>query len=138
DVCSSVLPVEILVALCLLVGLLPGFTVAGLLAVAASATVGGDLPEYSLAIWHGINLPLAMSFAALLLGILIYFGRRPLLGWYVHLPQPDARAVFERVMQRLVDMAAVFTLRVDNMSLQRYTLGILLSVLDGRGVLSDD
>src|SRR5690606_31815909 len=84
--------------------------------------------------WHGINLPLAMSFAALLLGILIYFGRRPLLGWYVHLPQPDARAVFERVMQRLVDMAAVFTLRVENMSLQRYLLWMLLSALLVSGV----
>ena len=128
------IPVEILVALCLLVGLLPGFTVAGLLAVAASATLGGDLPEYSLAIWHGINLPLAMSFVALLVGILIYFGRHRLLGWYVHLPQLDARAIFESVMQRLVDMAAVFTLRIENMSLQRYLLWMLLSALLVSGV----
>ncbi|WP_193074691.1 monovalent cation/H+ antiporter subunit A [Pseudomonas sp. FME51] len=123
------IPVEILVALCLLVGLLPGFTVAALLAVAASATLGGDLPEYSLAIWHGFNLPLAMSFVALMLGVLIYFGRRQLLGWYVHLPQLDAKDTFERFIQRLVNLAAVFTLRVEAVSLQRYLLWMLLSAL---------
>ena len=123
------IPVEILVALCLLVGLAPGFTIAGLLAVAAGATLGTELPPYSLAIWHGFNLPLAMSFVALLLGILIYFGRRRLLGWYVHLPQLDAKNIFELVIQRLVNLAAVFTLRLENMSLQRYLLWMLLSAL---------
>ncbi|MEJ6654693.1 MAG: monovalent cation/H+ antiporter subunit A, partial [Pseudomonas sp.] len=123
------IPVEILVALCLLVGLLPGFTVAALLAVAASATLGGDLPEYSLAIWHGFNLPLAMSFVALMLGVLIYFGRHQLLGWYVHLPQLDAKGTFERSIQRLVNLAAGFTLRIEAVSLQRYLLWMLLSAL---------
>ncbi|MDX9875842.1 MAG: proton-conducting transporter membrane subunit, partial [Spongiibacteraceae bacterium] len=46
-------PVEILVALCVLVGLLPGLTVGPLLASAATATVGGPLPPYSLTVWHG-------------------------------------------------------------------------------------
>ena len=123
------IPVEILVALCLLVGLLPGFTVAALLAVAASATLGGDLPEYSLAIWHGFNLPLAMSFVALLLGVLIYFGRHQLLGWYVHLPKLNAKDTFERSIQRLVNLAAGFTLRIEAVSLQRYLLWMLLSAL---------
>ncbi|WP_286977672.1 proton-conducting transporter membrane subunit, partial [Pseudomonas sp.] len=59
-------PVEILVFLCLLVGIAPAYTVAPLLAAAASASLGGELPEYSLAIWHGLNLPLMMSFVALL------------------------------------------------------------------------
>ncbi|SDR91680.1 multisubunit potassium/proton antiporter, PhaA subunit /multisubunit potassium/proton antiporter, PhaB subunit [Halopseudomonas litoralis] len=123
------IPVEILVGLCLLVGLLPGFTVAALLAVAASATLGGDLPEYSLAIWHGFNLPLAMSFVALMLGVMIYFGRRQLLGWYVHLPQLDAKNTFERFIQRLVNLAAGFILRIEAVSLQRYLLWMLLSAL---------
>ena len=75
-------PVEILVAMCLLVGLAPGLTVAGLLSVAAQATVGGELPEYSLAIWHGFNLPLLMSFVALVVGVLVYAARAPLFAWY--------------------------------------------------------
>lgn len=123
------IPVEILVALCLLVGLAPGFTVAALLKVAATATLGGSLPEYDLTIWHGFNLPLAMSFVALVLGLLIYFGRRTLLGWYVYLPQLNGRDIFERVVQRLVNFSALFTLRVENMSLQRYLTWMLLSAL---------
>ncbi|SES17767.1 monovalent cation/H+ antiporter subunit A [Halopseudomonas bauzanensis] len=123
------IPVEILVALCLLVGLVPGFTVAGLLAVAAAATLGGDLPTYSLAIWHGFNLPLAMSVVALLVGVLIYFGRHRLLGWHVHLPRLDAKNLFERVIQRLVNQAAMLTLRIENSSLQRYLLWMLLTAL---------
>ncbi|MDX1298932.1 MAG: proton-conducting transporter membrane subunit, partial [Pseudomonas sp.] len=55
-------PVEILVFLCLLVGIVPAYTVAPLLAAAASATLAGDVPTYSLSIWHGFNLPLLMSF----------------------------------------------------------------------------
>ena len=128
------IPVEILVALCLLVGLAPGFTIAGLLAVAAGATLGTELPPYSLAIWHGFNLPLVMSFVALLLGILVYFGRRRLLGWYVHLPRLDAQGIFERLIQRLVSLAAVFTLRVENASLQRYLLWMLLAALLVSGI----
>ncbi len=54
-------PVEILVVACLAVGILPALTVAPLLAVAARATLATPLPDYSLALWHGFNLPLAMS-----------------------------------------------------------------------------
>src|SRR5690606_19091207 len=61
-------PVEILVFLCLLVGMLPAYTVAPLLAVAAQASLGGPLPEYSLAVWHGFNFPLMMSCVALVGG----------------------------------------------------------------------
>ena len=95
------IPVEILVFLCLLVGMLPAYTVAPLLAVAAKASLGGVLPEYSLAIWHGFNLPLAMSCVALVGGILVYVGRQPLFRWYAGLPEVDARMIFERQVQNL-------------------------------------
>ena len=58
------IPVEVLVVVCLVVGMLPAATVGPVLAVAARATLGGTLPEYSLALWHGWNLPLLMSVAA--------------------------------------------------------------------------
>ncbi|NIU61579.1 MAG: hypothetical protein GWN66_09255, partial [Pseudomonas stutzeri] len=44
------IPVEILVLLCLLVGMLPAFTVGPLLAAAVSGTLNGNVPEYSLSI----------------------------------------------------------------------------------------
>ena len=94
-------PVEILVALCVAVGVFPAITVAGLLAVAASATLGGELPEYHLAIWHGFNVPLVMSFIALFGGIFVYSQRRRLFDLWTRLPEVDAKLVFEGRMQQL-------------------------------------
>ncbi|QJD58879.1 monovalent cation/H+ antiporter subunit A [Pseudomonas sp. gcc21] len=122
-------PVEILVALCLLVGLWPAFTVSSLLAVAASATLGGGLPEYSLSVWHGFNLPLIMSIVAMVVGIIVYFTRRQLFGWYERLPDMDAKLVFENAIQTLVGRAGQFTLLLENASLQRYMTWMLFAAL---------
>ena len=54
-------PVELLVLACLVVGIVPAWSVGPLLAAAARPVVGGTLPEYSLAVWHGFNAPLLMS-----------------------------------------------------------------------------
>lgn len=122
-------PVEILVFLCLLVGMLPGYTVAPLLAVAAQASLNGPLPEYNLAIWHGFNLPLAMSFAATLGGILVYLLRQPLFRWYAGLPEVDAKDVFERGVRVVVALSQRITLQLENGSLQRYLALMLLAAL---------
>jgi multicomponent K+:H+ antiporter subunit A len=55
------IPVEILVFACLAVGIFPALSVGPLLYAAASATLGGDVPEYQLTFAHGFNLPLLMS-----------------------------------------------------------------------------
>jgi multicomponent K+:H+ antiporter subunit A len=65
-------PIELLVLACLVVGVLPAWAIGPLLAAAATPVVGGVLPEYSLAVWHGVNLPLVMSLVATGLGIVIY------------------------------------------------------------------
>ncbi|MBH3481863.1 DUF4040 domain-containing protein [Pseudomonas aeruginosa] len=122
-------PVEILVFLCLLVGMLPAYTVAPLLAAAASASLGGQLPEYSLAIWHGFNLPLLMSVVALVGGVLVYVLRKPLFNWYAGLPEVDAKLVFEQQVQRVVALAARLTAWLENGSLQRYLAWLLGAAL---------
>ena len=66
-------PVEILVVVCLAVGIFPDWTVAPVLAVMAYGTLGMR-PEYSLALWHGFNVPLLMSAIALVAGVVLYFG----------------------------------------------------------------
>ena len=54
-------PVEILVLACIIVGVLPAATVGPFLDMAAHSVLGAATPEYSLAVWHGFNLPLLMS-----------------------------------------------------------------------------
>lgn len=65
-------PVELLVFTCLIVGIFPAQSVGPLLAAAAQPVVGGTLPEYSLAIWHGWNTPMIMSLLAMSGGIALY------------------------------------------------------------------
>ncbi|WP_231422814.1 monovalent cation/H+ antiporter subunit A [Pseudomonas trivialis] len=65
-------PVELLVFTCLLVGIFPAQVVGPLLAAAALPVVGGVLPEYSLAIWHGWNAPMIMSLVAMSGGVVLY------------------------------------------------------------------
>ena len=66
-------PIEFLVIACLIVGIAPGLSVAPFLHVAVTSVLGAETPEYSLAIWHGFNLPLLMSTIALIGGALLYY-----------------------------------------------------------------
>ncbi|WP_234631967.1 monovalent cation/H+ antiporter subunit A [Agrobacterium vitis] len=66
-------PVECLVLVCLIVGIIPAISIGPFLHVAVVSVLRADTPEYSLAIWHGVNLPLVMSMIALVGGGLIYF-----------------------------------------------------------------
>src|SRR5690606_36901116 len=58
-------PVEVLVALCLLVGVFPAVTVGPFLRSAAVSMRGSDLPCYSAAWWRGFKLPLRRSVIAM-------------------------------------------------------------------------
>ena len=125
------IPVEILVLLCLIVGLVPGWTIAGVLTVAAQAALfggtPGTLPAYSLAIWHGLNLPLLMSAVALLGGIALYFGLQRWVNLHKLdatpvLPRRGGRDVFLDLLGRGRGLAATTTLALQNGRLQRYLL----------------
>ncbi|MGO4668435.1 monovalent cation/H+ antiporter subunit A [Bosea sp. 2RAB26] len=94
-------PVMFLVVACLVVGIFPAYTIGPFLHVAVSSVLGGAAPEYSLALWHGFNLPLAMSIVALVAGVLLYrvagaylerCERPPLFG------RIQGQRIFERVM----------------------------------------
>lgn len=65
-------PVEILVLLCLVVGIAPGPSVEPTLTLAVASVLGERTPIYSLQIWHGFNVPLLKSVIALLGGIAFY------------------------------------------------------------------
>ena len=103
-------PVELLVLLCVVVGTLPAWSVGPVLAMAATPVVGGVLPDYSLAVWHGLNAPLLMSLIASVGGIGVYllFARRftarrdvgvPGFGWL------RGQRVFEQCVAMLSDLA---------------------------------
>jgi multicomponent K+:H+ antiporter subunit A len=113
-------PVEILVAVCLLVGIAPTYTVGPMLAVAAASVVGGPVPPYSLAIWHGLNLPLLMSGLALAGGIVMYSQRQWLFRLRDRFPLPLGQVLFGRSLRLVIIAARVMTSGLENGSLQRY------------------
>ncbi|NNM74456.1 monovalent cation/H+ antiporter subunit A [Enterovirga aerilata] len=95
-------PVEILVLTCVLVGVVPGATVGPFLHTAVQSVLGAATPEYSLAVWHGFNLPLLMSGIALVGGILLYMALQPHLWKGIDGPPLlrafEGRRMFERTM----------------------------------------
>ena len=115
-----IVPVEILVALCLLVGILPNFTVAPFLDAASLAVLGENKPDYHIAIWHGFNLPLIMSIVATVGGVIMYTQRSGLFAFYERKFRHDEKIVFESRVQLSVRVAQLFTDFVQNNSLQRY------------------
>jgi multicomponent K+:H+ antiporter subunit A len=100
-------PIGLLAAACLAVGMLPNLTIAPLLAVAAGATLQGPLPAYTLAVWHGIELPLVMSLAAFVLGVAFYFSLQRLFRLHdrVHLGE-TAVAAYAAVTNGLLRLGA--------------------------------
>ncbi len=123
-------PVEVLVALCLLVGLAPAFTIDPLLRAAAGAVLQAPLPEFSLRLWHGFNLPLLMSVLALSGGAALYFARRYYFDLHGYLQRPlDGREISERAVGAAVHGARRLVDSVANDSLQRYVLLTVLAAL---------
>ena len=134
-------PVEILVALCLLVGMLPAITVEPILAVAASSVLQGPVPDHDLAIWHGFNTAFFMSIAALGGGILIYLLRKPLFALQERVESLlDFKALYEFLLEQLLYLANTITSFLNTHSLQRmvFIFMAFILVLGISGVLATD
>ncbi len=123
-------PVEILVALVLLVGIFPAWSVGGLLSVAASAVVPGALPHYELQVWHGFTPAFLMSILALVGGVLLYFQRHLLFELHDRLfPRFSGTWAFERGLNSLGRTLRRLVGLLDNGSLQRYAALLVGSAL---------
>jgi multicomponent K+:H+ antiporter subunit A len=124
------LPVELLVAVCILVGVLPATIVGPALTAATRDALQARPPDASLAIWHGFNLPLAMTLVALAGGVAIYRWRESLYAWHDRVgPGLSGAALFDRTLGALERGAASLTARLENGALGRSTAMLLGSAL---------
>ncbi len=123
-------PIEILVLLCIVVGIFPQWSIGPALDVAARPVVGGAMPPFSLAIWHGFNKPLVMSLIALGGGIALYLllRRGVVAGRFKHAPLLglNGQRLFESTLYGL-DRASRWALAV--LSTYRLQPQMLLMVL---------
>ncbi|WP_045737788.1 monovalent cation/H+ antiporter subunit A [Xanthomonas sp. MUS 060] len=123
------IPVEILVLVCVAVGTVPTLTVAPVLRSAASAILGDALPDYSLALWHGWNAPLAMSLTGVIGGVALYFSLRRLTALYTEVRRSLGKRLFHWHVQTLFGLAARATRLLVNGRLQRSLRCLLLAAV---------
>ncbi|MCC4585833.1 monovalent cation/H+ antiporter subunit A [Xanthomonas sp. NCPPB 1067] len=123
------IPVEVLVLICVAVGMIPAWTVAPVLRAGAAAILGQALPDYSLALWHGVNWPLAMSIAGIVGGTLLYMTLRRTLDLHAIENRSPGKALFHWNLRTLFASTARMTDAVTNGSLQRMLMLLVLSAV---------
>ena len=116
-------PSALLVMACLVVGMVPAQTIGPYLDVASRSVLGADMPFHSLAVWHGVNLPLIMSLLAMAGGVILYRA----LGKYHHgtsvvplIDYFDGKRIFEFLLEKLDSLARGLTrwLSTDRLQVQ--------------------
>ncbi len=124
------IPVELLVVLCVAVGLLPMLTVAPLVFAAAGAVFGAPMPSYTISIWHGFNAPLMMSLIALVGGLVMFALLQKKFNLHLHVPRRfTGYAIFMKVLDFVLWLSRAITGALENGSLQRYVAWLLVGVL---------
>jgi len=95
-------PIELLVLVCVVVGIFPAQTSGPFLGVGVKAVLHDATPEYSLSPWHGFTTPLLMSAVALAGGVALFVALRRYLarndGTTPFLLPIDARRVFDALL----------------------------------------
>ncbi|WP_191059125.1 monovalent cation/H+ antiporter subunit A [Geminicoccus harenae] len=100
------LPVSLLVLSCLVVGAIPGRTIEPFLRLGVTSVLGEATPEFSLAVWHGLNVPLVMSVIALVGGALLSFALKRYLATSRDGPPFFRRVKGQRIFDRLMALVA--------------------------------
>ncbi|HEY4554824.1 MAG TPA: proton-conducting transporter membrane subunit, partial [Lysobacter sp.] len=108
------IPVEVLVVLCLAVGVAPAVTIAPVLEAAVRGVLGDAAPYYSLALWHGINAPLLMSIGGVVGGALLYIGIRRLFDLYAIVQRTLGRDLFNLNVEAMYRLARRLTHTIAN------------------------
>ncbi len=113
-------PPALLTVLVVLIGLFPQTIAGPLVAATSGAVIGGPLPDYYLALWHGLTPALGMSVVAIIGGSLLLMRHGGLMKATANLSRPDAKAMFDCGIAKLVALSRLISDNLHNGSLQRY------------------
>jgi len=114
------LPPALLVVLVVAIGLLPALVAGPLVTVVSGAVVGGPLPEFHLAIWHGVTPALGMSALAVIGGALLLWSHAAANKFRLAMPRPEAKTMFDATVNGLAAASNVAIDGLHNGSLRRY------------------
>jgi NADH:ubiquinone oxidoreductase subunit 5 (chain L)/Multisubunit Na+/H+ antiporter, MnhA subunit len=118
----------LLAVLVVLIGIMPALMVGPLVAVASGAVIGGDLPYYSLKIWHGVNLPLFLSITAVVGGLILLALHRPLDAAWTKARRPEAKVIFDAIVGAITRGAHGLTDGLHNGAMTRYAAVFIVAV----------
>lgn len=123
------LPPALLVVLVMLIGLFPAAIAGPLVAATSAAVIGGPLPDYHLALWHGLTPALGMSVIAVAAGLLLLWRHEHASGVWLRLPRPEAKVIFDRLLAAVVAFSRAVVDGLHNGSLQRYIAAMMVAIL---------
>ncbi|MEZ4517492.1 MAG: hydrogen gas-evolving membrane-bound hydrogenase subunit E [Chloroflexota bacterium] len=111
--------------LSLAVGLLPETRQEAVFLAQAASAAYGDTVKVTLALWHGINVPLMLSLVAISLGTVIFLFRNPIRAWQQRtLPNLSFNAVYQWILAA-IDRAAYLATRLQVGNLRVYLITII-------------
>lgn len=124
------LPPAILVVLVVVIGVAP-FLVQPFVELVTASLLGSaaQVPEYEIKIWHGVNVPLIMSIIAVTGGLIALALFNPLLRIWDAAPRPEAKTIFEGLVEGIVRVAKALTLPLHNGAFSRYGAVMAVTVI---------
>ncbi len=124
-------PATLLAVLCILVGILPALLLENIVnSTARASTQLANFEGVHIAIWHGFNTPLLMSFIALIGGVSFYFalakgGKIREIDLDPYLGKFQGRVLFDLFLKHLLLNSRKFKRATENGKLQSYLLWIV-------------
>ncbi|MDY6482320.1 monovalent cation/H+ antiporter subunit A [Acinetobacter faecalis] len=124
-------PATLLAVLCILVGILPALLLENIVnSTARASTQLANFEGVHIAIWHGFNMPLLMSFIALIGGVSFYFalakgGKIREIDLDPYLGKFQGRVLFDLFLKNLLLNSRKFKRATESGKLQSYLLWIV-------------
>ena len=127
------LPPAILVVLVVAIGVAP-FLAEPFVKLVTASVIGdtAKMPKAYFKIWHGLVPALYMSIVAVVGGLIMLAAFKPALRFWDAMPRPEAKAIFEAIVEAAAALARTLILPLHNGSFSRYaTLATITMVLVG-------
>ncbi|MEM9575972.1 MAG: monovalent cation/H+ antiporter subunit A [Pseudomonadota bacterium] len=115
------LPPAILIVPVILIGVAP-FLAEPFVKMVTASVLGeaADVPKAYFKIWHGLVPALGMSVIAVIGGLILLMLYRPLQKAWDSTPRPEAKVIFEALVEAIVSLAQKLSLPLHNGSFSRY------------------
>ncbi|SFQ59532.1 multicomponent K+:H+ antiporter subunit A [Roseivivax halotolerans] len=128
------LPPAFLTVLVVGIGVLP-FLVEPFVKFVTGAVLGGvaEVPDYHLAIWHGVNIPLMMSAVAVVGGLILLGLHRGLQAGWDKTPRPEAKTIFDGIIAGAISFARGLTGGLHDGAFTRYAAILALAIIAAAG-----